>query len=290
MTGVDVDLRKLRYFVAVAEELHFGRAAERLHIAQPVLSRQIRALEGELRVRLLERDRRGATLTPAGEQLVGDARNLLAAADGLTRRVREAAGDRRFVVAFMPGITVTGPVQELLARHPGLDVQVMRTGWHDQATVLLDGSADVGFVRTPVDRTGLRLRRLYDEPRVAVLPRGHRLAGRGAIGIADLAGDVLLQDPDAVPEWRDLPDRREARSEPPMRTVEEKLEYVASLQGVVILPRSAAAFYTRADVCHVEVADIAGSGVLLAWAASHEAPLVTEFAALTEQRPAAPAA
>src|SRR5437879_10514247 len=102
----DVDLRKLRYFVAVAEELHFGRAAARLHIAQPVLSRQIRALEADLRVRLFDRDRRATALTPAGRQLLADAPGLLAAAEGLRRRARQAAGrTEHFTVAFMPGST-----------------------------------------------------------------------------------------------------------------------------------------------------------------------------------------
>src|SRR5882757_1983443 len=114
--GPDVDLRKLRYFVAVAEELHFGRAAARLHIAQPVLSRQIRALEADLRVRLFDRDRRATALTPAGRQLLADAPGLLAAAEGLRRRARQAAGrTEHFTVAFMPGITVTDPVRALAA-------------------------------------------------------------------------------------------------------------------------------------------------------------------------------
>lgn len=92
---MDVDLRKTRYFVAVAEELHFGRAAERLHITQPVLSRQIRALEQELRVQLFTRDKQSTELTPAGRQLLEDARPLLASAQALCRRVQEAAAGLR---------------------------------------------------------------------------------------------------------------------------------------------------------------------------------------------------
>ena len=86
----DVDLRKLRYFVAVAEQLHFGRAAEALHIAQPVLSRQIKALEDELKAQLFVRDKRATELTPAGRQLLADAGPLLANADALRRRVARA--------------------------------------------------------------------------------------------------------------------------------------------------------------------------------------------------------
>ena len=88
---MDIDLRKVRYFIAVAEELHFGRAAERLHIAQPALSRQVRALEDELNSQLFVRDRRHTELTAAGQQLLEDARPLLANADALRRRVGRAA-------------------------------------------------------------------------------------------------------------------------------------------------------------------------------------------------------
>src|SRR3712207_970904 len=105
---MDLDLRKVRYFVAVAEELNFGRAADRLHIAQPVLSRQIRALENELHAQLFVRDKRTTELTAAGRQLLEDAKPLLAAADALRRRVAQSArGTARFSIGFMPGIPVT---------------------------------------------------------------------------------------------------------------------------------------------------------------------------------------
>ncbi|QIQ01120.1 LysR family transcriptional regulator [Streptomyces liangshanensis] len=281
---MDVDLRKLRYFVAVAEELHFGRAAERLHIAQPVLSRQIRALEEELRVQLLTRDRRSTALTPAGTQVHRDAVSLLAAAEGLLRRARRAAGGTdRLTVGFMPGITVTTAVQALTARHPGLTVDVLRTSWEDQTQAVRDGRVDVSFVRMPADRSDLSLRPLFSEPRVAVLPRGHRLAGKQSVDIADLAGERLLQDPDAVPEWRDLPHRvpdEDPRPVPAVRTVEEKLEYVAALQGVVVLPRSTALYYTRPDLCQITVADIEPGQVCLAWSDRHPGALTLEFADL----------
>src|ERR1700712_4976942 len=115
----DLDLRKLRYFVAVAEELNFGRAAERLHIAQPVLSRQIRALEGELRVQLFVRTKRSTELTDVGNQLLEDARPLLASAEALRRRaVAVSRGPRTFTIGFMPGITITAAVRALTAKPP----------------------------------------------------------------------------------------------------------------------------------------------------------------------------
>ena len=202
---MDVDLRKLRYFVAVAEQLHFGRAAAALHIAQPVLSRQIRALEDELHVQLFLRDRRSTELTAAGRQLLDDARPLLASAEALRRRAARAArGSSTFTVGFMPGITVTSAVRALTDRHPDLQVELVRTTWVDQVEVLRDGRVDVSIVRLPIEARGLRLQPMYTDPRVVALRADHRLAGKESITIADLADEHLLQDPDAVPEWRDI--------------------------------------------------------------------------------------
>jgi DNA-binding transcriptional LysR family regulator len=282
---VDVDLRKLRYFVAVAERLHFGRAAEALHIAQPVLSRQIRALEEELKAQLFVRNRRATELTSAGEQLLADARPLLAASEALRRRVGRAARGRDiFTVGFMPGLIVTSAVQALRERHAGLTVEVVRTTWDDQAETIHDGRVDIGYVRLPIDQRGLRIRPLSTEPRVAVLPTGHRLASKDLIGIADLADEHLLQDPDAVPEWRDIatelrrPGAR--RPGPVFHAVEEKLEHVAQGHGVIVLPLSVVTFYTRPGVTYVPIADISPNQVCLAWDGTRRSPLIGEFAAI----------
>src|SRR6202044_2999506 len=118
-SAADLDLRKVRYFVAVAEELHFGRAAERLHVAQPVVSRQIRALEDELNSQLFVRDRRHTELTAAGRQLLEEARPLLQDAEALRRRVgRAGRGSGTFAVGFMPGLIVTPVVRALNAAPP----------------------------------------------------------------------------------------------------------------------------------------------------------------------------
>src|ERR1700738_1198056 len=190
---VDVDLRKVRYFVAVAERLNSGRAAEALHIAQPVLSRQIRALENELKAQLFVRDRRSTELTAAGRQLLADARPLLADADALRRRVgRAARGADSFTVAFMPGLIVTAAVRALVARHPGLNGGLIRTRSADQTDVIHDGRADVSYVRLPIDRHGLQVRPLTAEPRVVVLSADHRLAGKGGGTVGDPAEDHLV--------------------------------------------------------------------------------------------------
>jgi DNA-binding transcriptional LysR family regulator len=285
----DVDLRKLRYFVAVADRLHFGRAAEALHIAQPVLSRQIRALEDELKVQLFVRDKRATELTPAGRQLLADAGPLLASADALRRRVvRAARSPGSFTIGFMPGLIVTEAVRALAGRHPQLTVNVLRTGWDDQTEVIRDGRADVSYIRLPADQSGLQVQALLAEPRVAVLPVGHRLAGKDTISIADLADEHLLQDAGAVPEWRDIATEmrtRRRRDAPVFRTVEEKLEHVAAGHGIVLLPLSTAVFYTRPGVAYSHVSDIPPNQVCLAWDATRRGRLIQDFAAIAADYP-----
>ena len=281
---MDVDLRKLRYFVAVAEELHFGRAAERLHIAQPVLSRQIRALEDELRAQLFVRTKRATELTPAGRQLLDDARPLLASAEAVRRRVAQAArGPKTFTVGFMPGITVTPAVRAFAAAHPDVEVEVIRTTWDDEVDVLHDGRVDVSIVRLPIDQQGLSIRPLFEEPRVAMVPSDHRLAGKPMIEITDLADEHLLQPPDAVPEWRDIAvelRRGNPRPVPAYRSVEEKLEHIAAGRGISILPLSVATYYQRPDIAVVPVHDLTTNKVALAWIAARRSRLIYDFADL----------
>ena len=281
----DLDLRKLRYFVAVAEELHFGRAAAALHIAQPVLSRQIRALEDDLRVPLFVRDKRGTELAPAGEQLLADAPGLIAEAEAVRRRVTRAArAAGTFVIGFMPGLIVTEPVRAFADAHPDLEVEVLRTSWDDQVAVILDGRVDVGYLRLPVDQRGLDVLPLFTEPRLVVLPSVHRLAVKEELHIADLADEHLLQDPDSVPEWRDIAVELRGRrlALPALRSVEEKLEHVAGGAGVIILPASVATFYRRPDVVAVPVVDLAENQVCLAWRAGRRRGLLAEFITLAQ--------
>src|ERR1700759_563873 len=134
---MDLDLRKLRYFVAVADQLHFGRAADELHIAQPVLSRQIRALEQDLGASLFTRDRHGVELTAAGRQLLADAGPLLASTHAIRRRLSAAAGGkRRLMVGFRAGVAVTPAARAFEKRHPDVVVDVQRIEGDDQAALL----------------------------------------------------------------------------------------------------------------------------------------------------------
>ncbi|MEV7321197.1 LysR substrate-binding domain-containing protein [Streptomyces sp. NPDC093970] len=264
---MDLDLRKVRYFVAVAELLHFGRAAERLHIAQPVLSRQIRALEKDLGAELFVRDSHGVTLTDAGRQLLDDARQLLAVADGTRRRVlRAARGRPRLVVGFRAGVVVTGALRAFTAAHPEAEATACRVEWDDQEELILDGTVDIAYVRRPVRQDGLELRLLYSEPRVAMLPDRHRLAGKQEISLADLAGEQWVRYNDPRPG--DLP----------LRTIEEKFECVAAGTAITTVPRSVAEQYSRPDIAYVPVTDAEPDQVLLAWAAGRRAPLTAAFA------------
>jgi len=235
------------------------------------------------------RDRRATELTPAGRQLLADAGPLLASADALRRRVTRAArGSGSFTIGFMPGLMVTGAVRALASRHPQLTVNVLRTNWDDQTAVLHDGRADVSYIRLPVDQSGLKIQALLTEPRVAVFPAGHRLSGKDAITIADLADEHLLQDPSAVPEWRDIATEMRSRrrpSVPVFHTVEEKLEHVAAGHGIIVLPLSTAAFYTRPDVAYSHVTDIPPNQVCLAWDATGRSPLIEDFAAIAADHP-----
>jgi DNA-binding transcriptional LysR family regulator len=277
----DVDLRKLRYFVVVARLLNFGRAAQELHITQPVLSRQIRALERELGVHLLVRDSHGVSCTDAGRQLLDDAVPLLAAADAARRRViRAEHGPRRLIVGFRAGIVVTAAVRRFTADHPDVTVDVRRLDWADQAEALLDGRVDIAYVRQPIDERGLRIRPLYTETRVAVLPAGHRLAGTESITAADLVGEPIVWHEDLT-----LFAGRPAQPASGHRvtSVEDKLEHVAAGHGISILPESAAAYYARPDVSYVPVPELPPDQVCLATEATRRAALPAAFAGYAEQ-------
>jgi DNA-binding transcriptional LysR family regulator len=278
----DLDLRKLRYFVAVADELNFGRAAETLMIAQPVLSRQIRAFEDELGVQLFVRDTRGTELTEHGQMLYREAEGLLASAAAVRRRLAIAArGEAVFTVGFMPGLVVTEAVREFHRTNPEVEIRVMRTGWDDQVRVLHDGRADVSYLRRPFDATGLSTVPLFFEPRVVMLPAAHELSTATGVLMNDLATEHLLQDPAAVPEWAAVAAEMRRRRGPgrsPSRTVEEKLELVAVGSGIAILPLSTARFYRRPDVRFVPVTDLPPTEVQLGWDASRRSRLIAAFA------------
>jgi DNA-binding transcriptional LysR family regulator len=260
---MDLDLRKLRYFAAVAEHEHFGRAAEQLYIAQPVLSRQIRALERELGCVLLERTTRNVRLTAAGEQLRQEAAALLVEAADATRRVHQAArGSTRLVVGFAPGLSVAGAVRSFETEHLGVDIHLLRLNWYEQAETLRDGRADVGYLRRPFDAAGLTVKNIGSEPSVACLPADHPLAAKPRLLQADLASQTTL---DAHVRLT--------------TTVEEKLELVAAGRGLAVLPRSVAKYYTRPDLVYRKVSDAAAHDLCIAYVEGRRQPHLMRFVA-----------
>jgi DNA-binding transcriptional LysR family regulator len=290
--GQPLDLRRLRYFVAVAEELHFGRAAQRLYIAQPVLSRHIRKLELELGTELFVRDSRHVELTEAGAQLLEEARELLSAAEAARRRLHGAAlGGRVLTVGFFVGDSFTPALVAFSERRPDVEVRLLRIYWSDQVEVLRERRADVAFVHLPIDRDELELLPVRTEPRVAVLPATHRLAGAAEISIADLADEPVIIQNGASDAWQAFhnvdprPDGRRPRAGPRVDNIEEKLQQVAAGRAISFLPASAAATVVQPGVVYVPVTDIPPIEICLAWPAGRESPLVADFAdAVTRTR------
>ena len=271
-------MRKLRYFVAVAEELNFGRAAQRLHIAQPVLSRQIRSFEDELGVELFARDSRGTRLTAAGAQLLTDARFLLAESKALRQRLSRAdAPTVTVTVGVVPGLLATAAAAAFEAGDPSRRAVVVQVGWSDQVEVVRRGEVDVVYAREPIDHRGLGTAPLLEEPRDAVLPSSDPLATTASVRLADLASKRLLQDPASVPEWYAIATPEHRRAGQTAHTVEEKLELVAAKAGFIILPRSTTAFYRRPDLRIIPIEDIGPSRVTLIWDAATENSARDEF-------------
>ncbi|MCX4817531.1 LysR family transcriptional regulator [Streptomyces sp. NBC_01239] len=192
-----LESRELRYFMAVAEELHFGRAAERLGMAQPPLSRAIQQLERRLGVRLLERNRRGVSLTGAGEVLLYEGRAALDAATAAARRTRRAGGadgpggSRNRLVLAVKAAASHELLQKILgayAAEPGAaEIEVLPSGMCEQEDMLRDGRADVALMHAPFNSlAGFDSEELVTEGRIAVLPAGHPLAARKTLSMADI--------------------------------------------------------------------------------------------------------
>lgn len=185
-----------------------------------------------------------------------------------------ARGSRRITVGFRAGIAVAPAAQLFAARHPDVLVDVQRLEGDDQAPMLLDGRIDIGYVRLPIDESGLRVVPLYTEPRVAVLPAGHELAGREQITEADLVGEPLVWHTDASTQPTRQPHPNAGYV---VRGVEETLEHVAAGRGISFLARSATVFYSHPNISYVPVPDLAPEQVCLAVAASQTSPVVDDF-------------
>ena len=197
------ELRHLRAFVAVAEELHFTRAAARLRIAQPPLSQQIRQLEGAVDVQLLERTQRRVALTDAGRVFLDEARKILAAVENAGVAARRAARGEtgRLRIAFAATVmfhALPRIVRTFRERFPGvyLDLREMASG--PQLAALRTGDLDIGFVREPLPDPELEIEVVLSEPLVITVEEGHRLARKKRVSIADLEHEPFVLFPSEI--------------------------------------------------------------------------------------------
>jgi DNA-binding transcriptional LysR family regulator len=282
--GPILDLRRLRYFVAVAEELHFGRAAARLYITQPVLSRQIRLLEQELGTPLLERSSRDVRLTAPGEQLLEDGRMLLTAAEAArTRCVSRAAARPALTIGFWGCEWIAPALRQFAAEFPDADARLRRISWDDQLQVLHDGRVDVAFLTLPADTRGLEVVPFGTDPRLAVLPLDHPASGSPEISIDDLADYPVIIQGGATDEWNAFhnvdprPGGRRPRPGPVANNFQEKLELVAAGTAISFMPASVGKYYAPPGIVYVPVPDIPPIEIYIAWKRERSSALVHGF-------------
>ena len=278
---LDLDLRLVRYFTAVAEHRHFGRAAEALRVAQPSLSRQIRHLEQQLGARLLDRTPQGSRLTEAGEVFLPLARALLRSADQAAARTRAAAQPSRITIGYTIGLIVTPAVRQLRREHPDADVQTLHLDWNQPREALLDHRVDAVVTRLPLRTGGLHVTILYDEPRVLLVPLDHRLAGKESVSIDDIADEPIprLPDPAWNAYWRidPRPDGSPAPDGPLVEAIEDKNELIAAGQAVAVIPAGIAVGSPRPDLTTIPLDGVEPSHVVLATRAGDRGRLVTAF-------------
>lgn len=290
---MNVELRHLRYFIAVAEDASFTAAARRVHVTQQVLSTQIRQLEDALGARLLERTSRGVTLTPAGVSFLEGARATLATLDRATTAARNAAHVVSGVLAVGLNVAAGGELPTALLAafertEPQVEIRLRTFELTQPAAGLLDRSTDVAFVRPPVCAPGLELAQLAEEPRVFVLPAGHPLAGRVRLSLADTAGlpwiaaETATDGSDPV-RWRDdwLVNPRPGGDQPIIgavaRTIEEWREHVVAGRGISLCPASAENFYARPGLAFVPSRDVPAAQLCVARRTDDNNPAVSRF-------------
>lgn len=274
LPDADLDLRLVRYFVAVADHRHFGRAAQQLRVAQPSLSRQVRRLEQQVGARLLDRTPQGARLTESGEEFLASARTLIRSANRAAAAARAAARPARITVGYGINLIITPAVRNLRLTHPDADVQTLHLNWDSPRDALLDHRVDAAVARLPFPTAGLQVTVLYDEPRVLLVARDHRLAGKESVTVGDIAAEPIPRLPgqDPVPPLGETP----ASEGPVVESVEDKLELIAAGEAVAIIPAGPLASF-RPDLVTIPVDDIDPAHVVLATRAGDRGRLVTAF-------------
>ncbi|MEV5201188.1 LysR substrate-binding domain-containing protein [Streptomyces sp. NPDC053720] len=273
-----MELRTLRYFVAVAEELHFGRAATRLHMSQPPLSRAIKQLEADVGALLLARSPTGVTLTPVGAVLLDEARALLDHADRVRVRVGEAAGAATITVGILgdgtdPG--VSGLAAAYRRNHPGIDIRIRDTDLTDPTCGLRAGLVDVALTRAPFDETALTVRPLRSDPVGAVLRADDPLARHDRLRLAELSDRRWFQFPQGTdPVWQSYWNGGTPREGPVVRTVQECRQAVLWNSTLGLTPFG---HDLPVELAVVPLIDMAPSRVVAAWNEGDTNPLIRSF-------------
>jgi DNA-binding transcriptional LysR family regulator len=256
-----VELRRLRYFVAVAEELHFRRAAERLHLAQPALSQQVQKLELELGVQLLNRSRRDVTLTPPGVVLLDEARRLLHQADEAARAAHDASAGTigKLRVGYLADaipLVLPRAIARFATRHPGVEVRPETLPARRAIEDVRAGRLDVAVVGLPAPTDGLHVTPLGVEATVAAVASRHPLSGRSSIPLSELReAEIILLPRTTNPAFYDgvVAACRDASIAPSFTEIAEpKVELallmVAGGSGIALMPAAAADQYTLQGV------------------------------------------
>ncbi|MEV4598424.1 LysR family transcriptional regulator [Amycolatopsis sp. NPDC049253] len=288
---MDVHGRDLRYFVTAAEELHFTRAAERLYVSQPALSKQIRMLERQLGAPLFDRDRREVRLTPVGEALLPHARRVLAEWDAAHDAVARAKAEQRgtLVVGMSTSPGRGGMLPAIRSRftdeHPHARLTLRQVGWHDSTAGLADGSTDVAFVWLPVpgaERYSWVV--VAEEPRLVAMSAAHPLAGQSTVDFTDLLDEPFLALPSDAGPLRDYWLAPEARGgQAPVigaeiGSADETYEALVDGRGVCLIAAGNAPLLTRGDVVALPVRGVSPSRLALAWRKDDARPLVHGYA------------
>jgi DNA-binding transcriptional LysR family regulator len=290
---MNIEMRHLRYFVAVAEEASFTAAAQRVHVTQQVLSTQIRQLEDAVGAELLRRTSRGVALTAAGSAFLGLARETLASLDRGVAAARNAAQAVSGQLTVGLSAATAGSVRTRIlaafgAAYPQVTVRLVSYDLAAPAAGLLDHASDVAVLRPPVDAPGICLEQVAEEPRVFVLPSGHPLASRASLGLADVAGlpwvaAPLAADGCAPAAFRDswLMVPRPGGDVPVIgaeaRTIEEWRELIAAGRGISLCPASSEAFSARPGIVFVPSSGVPATSLCVAWRADDLRPAVLGF-------------
>ncbi|NBE96751.1 LysR family transcriptional regulator [Nonomuraea sp. KC401] len=287
---MDVDTRLLRYFAVVAEEGSLTRAAERLYVSQPALTKQIKQLEARLGVSLFTRSRNGMALTAPGRSLAEHVPALLAGLDQALRAAKSASAQAARVlrVGFLASAANEATpriVAEFARLRPGWRADLRQASWANPTAGLADGDVDAALLRLPFPgQESFRVEELFSEPRWIALPAEHPMAAREEIPFRDLWDEPFVAAPEETGRWRDFwlgVDEREGR---PARIgavtdqPDEWLSAIANGYGIALAPESAARFYARPGITYRPVTGVGPTRVGVAWAPADDAnPLVQDF-------------